>query len=227
MKTISELKEDISGGLHGTSLKSVWNIDSIIYRAISKVMAKVDFPESKHVDDVEEGIVGGITRYKAPKLLKGNKIIALKKYRKDCYGKDLYTDYCQDYIRHTMPSSQYYENDKSLSIENINGFKYLNVKGLDGGCGCDTCKKALIHSMDSFSCDYCTEKGCEVKNNICSPVCMPCTQYPTSNAKKSCNDCDECENPPQWKTTGDAGGLKIVCSDYLTGKGATSLSISI
>ena len=47
-KSISELKDDIAGGIHATTLDSVWNIQSYINRGIANGLSKVD--ANKNID---------------------------------------------------------------------------------------------------------------------------------------------------------------------------------
>ena len=230
MKTISELKQDIASKLHGTELSSIYNIDSIINQSIAEVLSNLDIPESKRIEQVEKGIVGGITRYKAPKYLKGSKIIALKKFRTSkcdtgCEGSDIH----HAFINHVMPSYQDYDcNTPNLSIEYVNGEKFIKVKGFEGSCSCSPCQSSnqLIHSFDTFSCDYCSDRGCEKITPSCGIPVLCCGQTFTNAIEAPCNKNSDCKTPPEWRTEGRAGNLTINCNDYLTGKGSTSIDIS-
>jgi hypothetical protein len=224
MKTIAELKDDLAGSLHGTTLDSVWNIQSIIHRAIANVLSKVDAPETKTSERLLEGVSSGTTRYLAPKFLKGSKIIRVFKNRKDCFGKDCL--YSSNLSKH---SASFLSNN-SVGVEHINGVKFLKISENSTTCDCEQCKKALLHSMDTFSCDYCTDRGCKVKEVDCNLPCpTKCSVYPVSNQNKTdcCDNSPDCENPPVWRVHGRVNNLHIDCVNHITGSGCVNVDLAI
>ena len=220
-KSISELKDDIAGGIHATTLDSVWNIQSYINRGIANVLSKVDAPETKRIDRINEGIANGVVRYKSPEFLKGNKIIKISKATADCFGAD--TLYKAEFT-HQMPS--YQDEGKSvptIGVEYVNGEKYLKINNsLMSGCNCGGCSKQLIHSFDTFSCDYCSSQGCEVKKDTCVPM-LCCGQV----YQNGCNAEPNCDTPPTWRVHNRANNLNIDCINYLTGDGSTNVDLAI
>jgi hypothetical protein len=165
-----------------------------------------------------------VFRYKAPAQLKGNRITKIYKSDKNCFGAD--TIYCNDIV-HTNPN--YEIGNKTISVNYVNGVKFLQVnKAFLSGCNCGKCKKALIHSMDDFGCDYCTDRGCVQKETCftCVPVIKISGCGCNNPVTTPVTPCNECENPPVWNTTGIAGGLKIDCKTYLTGNGSTYFNLA-
>lgn len=209
MITVSEFNENIADKLHGTTLDSVWNYKGLVKQAISRVLSRVDPPETKADVKIDEGIINGVSRYTAPSDLKLNKVIKIYKSTQDCRGNNcIYED---PTVVSPQSVNDYY--GKSVTVDNTNGVKSIEVNNnFLTGCNCDTCTKALIHSMDTFDCDFCSDKGCPPKIK-CTSICNPCQDEET---------CDKC---PLWNTTGVATNLNIDCKNYQTGRGSINVDL--
>jgi len=76
--TVSQLKSDLTGILHGTTISKVTNLDNLINRAGRKVIAEIDPAETKKTANFESAIFDQVFDYTAPEDLKGNKVIDIR-----------------------------------------------------------------------------------------------------------------------------------------------------
>lgn len=73
--TISNLKDDLTGLAHSTSLNKVQNQNSLFNRAAKKVLARIDPPTTIRRQQITNAIHDSIYDYSCPADLKGTKII--------------------------------------------------------------------------------------------------------------------------------------------------------
>jgi len=73
--TISQLKTDLTGMLHGTSLDKIQGIDDLISRAGRQVLSDIDPAETIRKGQIVNALYDDVYEYMAPTDLKGNRII--------------------------------------------------------------------------------------------------------------------------------------------------------
>ena len=76
--SILNLKQDLTGILHGTSLDQIINPDGLIYRAGRKVLADIDLQETKRIIPLVNPIYNSVYDYACPVDVKGIKIIDIR-----------------------------------------------------------------------------------------------------------------------------------------------------
>lgn len=78
MYNILDLKNDLSGVLHGTTNNQIQNLDGVINRAARQLLLDVDPQETKRTVEFVAPIFNGVTQYPIAADVKGNKIIDIK-----------------------------------------------------------------------------------------------------------------------------------------------------
>lgn len=73
--TISQLKTDLIGALHGTALNKITGVDDLIDRAARKLLSDVDLQETKRQTQLTNAIYSDVFDYTLPSDLKDDKII--------------------------------------------------------------------------------------------------------------------------------------------------------
>lgn len=76
--TIAQLKNDLEGILHGTTLNQVTNLDNLIDRASRQILLDVDPQETKRIVNFPDPIFESVYDYPCPSDLKGNKVIDIR-----------------------------------------------------------------------------------------------------------------------------------------------------
>ena len=76
---VSDLKNDVSRKLHGTSLNKVEGVDDLIDEASRQVLADIDPKNTIRIEEISSPtLLYGTYRYTAPTDLKGDKIIDIR-----------------------------------------------------------------------------------------------------------------------------------------------------
>ena len=76
--TIAQLKDDLEGVLHGTTLSKVRGVNNLINRAARQLLLDVDPQETKRTTPIVNAVYDNVFDYTAPVDLKGNKIIDIR-----------------------------------------------------------------------------------------------------------------------------------------------------
>lgn len=78
MYDISQLKNDLAGVLHGTTLNSITNLDGLINRAGRQLLEDIDPQETKRIVQIATPVYDSVWDYPVPVDLKGNKVIDIR-----------------------------------------------------------------------------------------------------------------------------------------------------
>lgn len=105
--SVLNLKQDLTGVIHGTTLNKVQNLDGNINRAARQLLEEVDPQETQRITQFATPIFEGVYSYYLAPDVKGNKIIDIRPQVNRTLG-DLYN---QDY-------SQQFNFSKTASLEN-------------------------------------------------------------------------------------------------------------
>ena len=139
--TVSQLKVDLQGAIHGTSLNKVQGINQLINRAASTLLLEIDPLETKRIVALSQPIYDHVYDYALPSDLKGEKIIdirpqanrtSLDRYSPK-FGQDF--DIQKDFARQPSFHVQYDTANKTLRIENnllTTGIQINNADTLTG-----------------------------------------------------------------------------------------------
>lgn len=73
--SVTDLKNDLSGTLHGTTNAQIQNLDGVINRAARQLLLDADFQETKRVVEFVNPIFNGVFDYPIAADVKGNKLI--------------------------------------------------------------------------------------------------------------------------------------------------------
>jgi len=76
--TISNLKDDLTGLAHSTSLNKIQNKNSLFNRVAKKVLARIDPPTTIRSQQITNAVHGDIYDYSCPDDLKGKKVVDIK-----------------------------------------------------------------------------------------------------------------------------------------------------
>src|SRR6267154_6147214 len=75
---ITQLKQDLEGMMHGTTLNQITAIDALINRAARQILMDVDPQETKRIVPLANSIYTNIYDYSVPPDLKGTKVIDIR-----------------------------------------------------------------------------------------------------------------------------------------------------
>lgn len=78
MYNITQLKNDLAGVLHGTTLNQITNLDGLINRAARQVLLDVDPQETRRIVEIGTPIFDSVWDYGIPDDLKGNKVVDIR-----------------------------------------------------------------------------------------------------------------------------------------------------
>lgn len=75
--SITNLKTDLAGAFHGTTVNQIQNLYALINRAAHQLIADCDPMETKRIQQVSGNVFNGVWDYQVPADLKANKVIDL------------------------------------------------------------------------------------------------------------------------------------------------------
>lgn len=76
--SVSNLKGDLGGILHGTTVNQITNLDGLIYRAARDVLHDVDMDETQRIVPIANPVFQNVYDYPCPSDVKGNRIIDIR-----------------------------------------------------------------------------------------------------------------------------------------------------
>src|SRR3990167_602708 len=117
---VSDLKEELTGVINGTSLNKVRNVNELIYRAGRQVLLDCDPPETERIVEIQNALFDDVTRYAIPSDLKGNKIIDIRPQ----VNRTLNDSFAQRFIA----EFDQYKANNTFAIENDDGVSYIRIK---------------------------------------------------------------------------------------------------
>lgn len=118
--TISDLKQDLQGVIHGTSLDKVQNLDGLINRSARKLLADIDPQETRRISQLGSPVYDRVYDYPLPADVKGDRIINVRPQVKATIQNSSFESVTtKDFIG--------YKNDGSLNIKYNNGFRSLRL----------------------------------------------------------------------------------------------------
>jgi len=88
--TITNIKSELSGVLHGTTTNQITGLDNLIYRAARDVLLDVDPNETIRIVPITNSVFNSIYDYSAPDDLKGNGVIDIRP-QVNRQGTDIWT----------------------------------------------------------------------------------------------------------------------------------------
>lgn len=137
--TVSNLKTEIAGMIHGTTVNKVVSINALIYRAARQLLSDADLQETKRITPLASAIYSNVYDYAIPTDLKGNKIIDIYKQ----VNVDPSQSFNQDYAK------QFNQNKTSLqnqfNIQFNSGTKTIRIQDSDIPVG------TVVNSVDSVT----------------------------------------------------------------------------
>src|SRR3990167_8147776 len=76
--TISNVKDDLIGIVHSTTLNKITNFNSVLQRAARNLLSRIDPADTKRITQITNALYDDIYDYSAPSDLKGNKIVDIR-----------------------------------------------------------------------------------------------------------------------------------------------------
>lgn len=120
MRTIADLKADVTRKLHGTSLAKVLSFESVAAEAARNVLSRINPNETIRTAAIDNAVFDDVTCYAAPSDIKGDKVIDVYP-QVNRMGADNFT--------RVFPESFDREaTQNTLSVENKNGLKFLRLR---------------------------------------------------------------------------------------------------
>lgn len=140
--TISNLKNELTGVLHGTSLSKVQGLDVLIDRAARRLVNDIDPIETVRIVQISNGIFDKVYDYPAPSDLKGDRIIDIRPQARRELRDKFFQVYNEDFDRNKTISIERHHRDE-FSIQFNNGVKSLRIVK-------DLISPILIHNLDTI-----------------------------------------------------------------------------
>ena len=160
--TIADLKSDLEGVLHGTTLNKVRNLTELIYRASRQVLLDCDPPETERIQNIENALYDDVTRYAIPSDLKGNKVIDVRPQ----VSRSLNDNFSQRYGE----EFDLYKSDNTVAIEHDDGTKFVRIK------------KVLNQGVLINGCDSLTANGTWAASGTASNLTVDSVYYESGAA---------------------------------------------
>jgi hypothetical protein len=121
-RTVSELKDGVSGLLTGTNLNNVTGLDNALERALRTFLQKASIPEASTVENVT--LYDGVYDYVAPSAVFGSTLRDFRPLGIDRTSEDFaYREYISDFDR----TKQYVCNGYKLTFETRAGVNVMRV----------------------------------------------------------------------------------------------------
>lgn len=133
--TISDLKNDLSSILKGTTIDKVSNLYPLVNRAARELLLDSDPAETVRISNLSDVVYSGVYDYSLPADLKGNKIINIWQTSDTQNGK---------FTRRGREQFNYDKENDTFSIRNNSGIKSLR---LSKSIGC----KSVLNSCNSLT----------------------------------------------------------------------------
>lgn len=134
--SVAQLKVDLQGMLHGTSLNKVTGVDELIMRAGRQLLLDVDPAETKRITPISNALYDQVYDYAAPVDLKGNKIIDVRPQVNRTTWDRFYQVYGRDFDE--------YKLDGNFTVQNNSGLKTIRISK-------DTIAGVLLNAVDSIT----------------------------------------------------------------------------
>jgi len=120
--SITNLKQELTGALHGTTLDSILDVDGLIYRAARQVLADIDPQETKRIIPLES-VYKDVYVYSLPVDLKGTKIIDIRPQ----VNRNSFDNMSQRYSK-SFDIGKEMGKGESFNINFNSGIKTINIK---------------------------------------------------------------------------------------------------
>ena len=138
--TISSLRDDLSGLIHGAELNKVTNLTNLINRAAREVLLEVDPMETKRTQQITNAIHDQVYDYTLPTDLKGNRIIDIRPQANREENENLGQSYDKRFDMFKSKTSDEY------NINYNNFVKTVRISTNPQGS-----RRAVLHTMDSLT----------------------------------------------------------------------------
>lgn len=137
--TIADLKDDLNGMLHGTTINKVTGIDNLIFRAGRDLLLRIDPQETKRTTQITNALYDDVFDYPTPTDLKGNKVIDIKPQA----NRQISDNFSQTYNE----QFDLYKTNQEFTIEHNSGTKTIRIS------------KRLTPGVVFNNCDSLTDNG--------------------------------------------------------------------
>lgn len=142
--TVSDLKEDLIGPLHGTTLKSVVGLDLLINRSARKLLNDIDPIETIRIQQISSPLFNNVFDYVCPADLKDDRIIDVRPQVNRTLSDRFFQTYNEDFDLSKYALTPV--NFSQISVQYNTGIKTLRIdKNLTPA--------ALVNNVDSISND--------------------------------------------------------------------------
>jgi hypothetical protein len=124
--SVTNLKGELAGILHGTTLNQVQSLDELIYRAVRQLLLDIDPHETKRIVQFTNPIYNSVYDYFLPTDVKGNRIIDIRpqvnRTNQDFYPQSYNRDFDLFKSAKNTPgfTIQYNSGVKTIRISNPN-----------------------------------------------------------------------------------------------------------
>ncbi len=121
--SISQLKVDLTGRLHGTSLNKVTGVDDLISRAGRQVLLDCDPQETRRTQRIVATFYDKVFRNPAPDDLKGNNVIDIRAVEDRPLSENPSQTYSKNFDLYKDPNS----NIVQFAVEQNHGTKIISI----------------------------------------------------------------------------------------------------
>ena len=120
--TVTQLKQDLTSALHGTTLNKVQSPNGLIQRAGADLLLELDPMETKRIVELASPIYANVYDYYLPDDLKGTKIIDIRPQA----NRTLFDRYLQEYNQ-AFSLNKRYKLQPNFTIQYNTGFKTIRI----------------------------------------------------------------------------------------------------
>ena len=122
--SIANLRDDLSGILHGTSLSKVVGVNNLIERAARDVLAEIDPTETVRTEQLSSALYDQVYDYAPPVDLKGDRVIDIKPQVNRLITDRFFQFYNQEF---DLNNAKFFGKD-TFTIERNNYIKTIRIK---------------------------------------------------------------------------------------------------
>lgn len=167
---IAQLKNDLAGVIHGTTLNQIQNLNGLIDRAGRKLLGDVDPIETVRIEQITNALYDNVYDYSCPADLKGDRIIDIRPQVNRITADRFFQVYNEEFDLYKLSVTP-----AEVTVQYDNSVKSLRIK------------KNLLQGLTVNNCNSITDNGTWAVGGSASSLTVDELNYITAGGSLRCN----------------------------------------